>query len=164
MPKVAVMWQSEPLICAFVEHHSCSTSRWSPGASYTAVSVPRSPLSSFAFGHRQAPVPQALFTPLFCIGFSSLKTHWNLRRGNVLFFLNFLRRALASGSPSTFQNSAFLTMNGSLRRAAPIEEMKVISFGREVARRIRSALSFSESMASMMKSYSSMWNSSAVSA
>ena len=29
---------------------------------------------------------------------------------------------------------------------------------------MRSALSFSESMASMIKSYSSMWNSSAVSA
>ena len=33
IPKEAVMWQSEPLICAFVEHHSCSTNCWSPGAS-----------------------------------------------------------------------------------------------------------------------------------
>ena len=74
IPKVAVMWQSEPLICALVEHHSCSTSCWSPGASYTAVSVPLSPLMSLAFGHRHPPVPQALFTPWFCIGFSSLYT------------------------------------------------------------------------------------------
>ncbi|CUQ64382.1 Uncharacterised protein [Segatella copri] len=105
-----------------------------------------------------------MFTPWFCIGFSSLYTHWNFRRGKVLFFLNFFRSALASGSPSTFQNSDFLTMNGSVRRAAPIEDIKVISLGRAVARRMRSALSFSESMASMMKSYCSMWNSSAVSA
>ena len=153
IPKVAVMWQSEPLICALVEHHSCSTSCWSPGASYTAVSVPLSPLMSLAFGHRHPPVPQALFTPWFCIGFSSLYTHWNFRRGKVLFFLNFFRSALASGSPSTFQNSDFLTMKGSVRRAAPIEDIKVISLGRAVARRMRSALSLSESMASMMKSY-----------
>ena len=144
IPKVAVMWQSEPLICALVEHHSCSTSCWSPGASYTAVSVPLSPLMSLAFGHRHPPVPHALFTPWFCIGFSSLYTHWNFRRGKVLFFLNFFRSALASGSPSTFQNSDFLTMNGSVRRAAPIEDIKVISLGRAVARRMRSALSFSE--------------------
>ena len=50
IPKVAVMWQSEPLICALVEHHSCSTSCWSPGASYTAVFG--APLSANEFGFR----------------------------------------------------------------------------------------------------------------
>ena len=90
IPKVAVMWQSEPLICALVEHHSCSTSCWSPGASYTAVSVPLSPLMSLAFGHRHPPVPHALFTPWFCIGFSSLYTHWNFSSWEGFVLLEFL--------------------------------------------------------------------------
>ena len=64
--------------------------------------------------------------------------------------LNFLRKARASGSPFTFQNSALRIMNGSRLRAAPIDEMNVMCLGSEVARRMRSALSLSESMASMM--------------
>ena len=131
MPNEEVMWQREPLICAFDVHHSFSTSCW---------------------------------LLMFSIGFSSLYTHMNLRLGVVLLCLNFLRRARANGSPFTLKNSAFLIMKGSRRRAAPMDDTKVIWLGRAVARSMRSALSFSESMASMMKSYSSMWNSSAVSA
>lgn len=49
-------------------------------------------------------------------------THLNLRLGMQPLFLNFLRRAAASGQPVTFQNSATSIFAGSIFNAAPIEE------------------------------------------
>ena len=83
---------------------------------------------------------------------SSLYTHWNLCAGNCFSRLNRCRRALASGSPVTDQNSAVCMREGSILKAAPMEDTNVTCLIR-VAVRMRSALSLSESMASMMTLY-----------
>ena len=82
---------------------------------------------------------------------SGLKTHLNLRFGNMPLRRNLVRKARARGQPSAFQNSATVIFDGSSLRAAPIDEKKPLhgAVSGSVHRSMRSALSDRESMASI---------------
>jgi len=86
-----------------------------------------------------------------CAMVSGLYTHLNLRCGNMPLRRKWVRRARASGQPSTFQNSATEIFDMSIFRAAPIEEKKALcgAVAQDVQRSIRSALSGRESIASI---------------
>ena len=55
----------------------------------------------------------------------------NLIEGNLPLFLNPVRNALASGQPRTFQNSATDMREGSVLRAAPIDENNTAPVSRD---------------------------------
>ena len=94
-PKIAVVWAMVPFVWTLALCQSCSA--------------------------RSSVVSWNVSCPLF-VNNSSLYTHLNFLAGKFLFFLNFCRRAFASGQPFTFQNSAMFIFKGSILRAAPIEE------------------------------------------
>ena len=81
-------------------------------------------------------------------GGSSEQTQVNFRAGMPPVFFSAALTARASPSPCTFENSTALALDGSIRRAAPIDENSVAP-GYASALRMRRAFDRTESMASI---------------